>query len=146
MRAQRVVPLESYPNAPPDRTCPQRQCCPYPPTAQRLSITAQDRKAHPRLALAEHRGTCTAARPAGKKSAARGSRQRNVIARSLAVIWRKLSFGMQSAAGSQFVETILAVTETYRRQSLSNFGLLTATLEAHFVGQPAPLPVGQGVN
>jgi hypothetical protein len=31
-----------------------------------------------------------------------------------AVIWRKLSFGAQSAAGSQFVETMLTVIETCR--------------------------------
>jgi hypothetical protein len=29
-----------------------------------------------------------------------------------AVIWRKLSFGTQSAAGSRFVETMLTVSET----------------------------------
>ena len=34
-----------------------------------------------------------------------------------AVIWRKLSFGTQSAAGSRFVETILTVVETCRQQS-----------------------------
>lgn len=33
-----------------------------------------------------------------------------------AVIWRKLSFGAQSAAGSRFVETILTVVETCRQQ------------------------------
>ena len=31
-----------------------------------------------------------------------------------AVIWRKLSFGTQSAAGSRFVETMLSVIETCR--------------------------------
>jgi hypothetical protein len=29
-----------------------------------------------------------------------------------AVIWRKLSFGTQSAGGSRFLETMLSVTET----------------------------------
>jgi hypothetical protein len=33
-----------------------------------------------------------------------------------AVIWRKLSFGTQSAAGSRFVERMLTVIETTRRQ------------------------------
>jgi len=34
-----------------------------------------------------------------------------------AVIWRKLSFGTQSANGSRFVETMLTVIETFRQQS-----------------------------
>jgi transposase len=55
-----------------------------------------------------------------------------------AVIWRKLSFGTQSAAGSRFVETILTVIETCHRQSHSSFDYLTAALQAHFAGQPAP--------
>jgi len=33
-----------------------------------------------------------------------------------AVIWRKLSFGAQSARGSRFVETMLTVIETRRQQ------------------------------
>ena len=33
-----------------------------------------------------------------------------------AVIWRKLSFGTQSARGSRFVETMLTVIETCRQQ------------------------------
>jgi len=32
-----------------------------------------------------------------------------------AVIWRKLSFGTQSAAGSRFVETMVTVVETCRQ-------------------------------
>ena len=55
-----------------------------------------------------------------------------------AVLWRKLSFGTQSAAGSRFVETILTVVETCHFQSCSSFDYLTAALEAHFAGQPAP--------
>ena len=55
-----------------------------------------------------------------------------------AVIWRKLSFGTQSAGGSRFVETILTVVETCHRQSRNSFDYLTAALEAHFVGQPCP--------
>jgi hypothetical protein len=34
-----------------------------------------------------------------------------------AVIWRKLSFGTQSAEGSRFVERLLTVVETCRRKS-----------------------------
>ena len=38
-----------------------------------------------------------------------------------AVIWRKLSFGTQSAKGSRFVETLLTVIETCRQQSRNIF-------------------------
>lgn len=55
-----------------------------------------------------------------------------------AVIWRKLSFGTQSAGGSRFVETILTVVETCHRQSRNSFQYLTAAIQAHFAGQPAP--------
>lgn len=59
-----------------------------------------------------------------------------------AVIWRKLSFGTQSASGSRFVETILTVVETCHRQSRSSFEYLTAAVTAHFAGQPAPSLLG----
>jgi transposase len=55
-----------------------------------------------------------------------------------AVIWRKLSFGTQSAAGSRFVETILTVVETCRQQNRRIFDYLTGALAAHFAGQNAP--------
>jgi hypothetical protein len=55
-----------------------------------------------------------------------------------AVIWRKLSFGTQSAHGSRFVETILTVIETCHRQSRNSFEYLTAAIQAHFAGQPTP--------
>jgi transposase len=55
-----------------------------------------------------------------------------------AVIWRKLSFGTQSAQGSRFVETILTVVETCHRQSRNSFQYLTAALQAHFANQPIP--------
>jgi len=64
----------------------------------------------------------------------------NVSERALrpAVIWRKLSFGTQSARGSRFVETILTVVETCHRQSRNSFEYLTAALQAHSAGQPTP--------
>ena len=64
----------------------------------------------------------------------------NVSERALrpAVIWRKLSFGTQSARGSRFVETILTVVETCHRQSRNSFEYLTAALQARCAGQPAP--------
>jgi transposase len=55
-----------------------------------------------------------------------------------AVIWRKLSFGTQSAAGSRFVETMLTVIETCRQQNRNAFEYLTTTVQAHLAGQPAP--------
>jgi transposase len=55
-----------------------------------------------------------------------------------AVIWRKLSFGTQSAAGSRFVETILTVVETCRQQARNVFPFLANAIEAHFAAQPAP--------
>lgn len=64
----------------------------------------------------------------------------NVSERALrpAVIWRKLSFGTQSARGSRFVETILTVVETCHRQSRNSFEYLTTAMQAHFAGQPTP--------
>ncbi len=55
-----------------------------------------------------------------------------------AVIWRKLSFGTQSASGSRFVETMLTVIETCRQQRHNVFSFLTAAVEAHLAHQPAP--------
>jgi len=55
-----------------------------------------------------------------------------------AVIWRKLSFGTQSASGSRFVETMLTVIETCRQQARNVFPFLTNAVEAHLAHQPAP--------
>ena len=55
-----------------------------------------------------------------------------------AVIWRKLSFGTQSAAGSRFVETMLTVIETCRQQHVNAFSYLVQAMEAHFAARPAP--------
>lgn len=55
-----------------------------------------------------------------------------------AVIWRKLSFGTQSEAGSRFVETMLSVVETCRQQNHSPFAFLVAALTAHYSRSPAP--------
>jgi transposase len=64
----------------------------------------------------------------------------NASERSLrhAVIWRKLSFGTQSAAGSRFVETILTVVETCRQQSRSVFAFVAEAVQAHFAQQASP--------
>ena len=55
-----------------------------------------------------------------------------------AVIYRKLSFGTQSATGSRFVERMLTVSETCRLQNRSLFDYLTAAVEAHFSHQTPP--------
>jgi transposase len=55
-----------------------------------------------------------------------------------AVIWRKLSFGTQSAKGSRFAETMLTVVETCRQQGRNAFAFLTCAVEAHLTHQPAP--------
>jgi transposase len=55
-----------------------------------------------------------------------------------AVIWRKLSFGTQSASGSRFVERMLTVIETCRRAGRNAFAWLTAAVRAHFRRETAP--------
>lgn len=64
----------------------------------------------------------------------------NASERSLrhAVIWRKLSFGTQSANGSRFTERMLTVIETCRQQSRSVFEFLTETINAQFHGCSGP--------
>lgn len=53
-----------------------------------------------------------------------------------AVIWRKLSFGTQSANGSRFVETMLTVIETCRQQGRNAFAFVASAVEAHLIHQP----------
>ena len=55
-----------------------------------------------------------------------------------AVIWRKLSFGTQSSEGSRFVERMLTVVETCRRQKRDVFACMIEAVEARFHGKPAP--------
>lgn len=55
-----------------------------------------------------------------------------------AVIWRKLSFGTQSAKGSRFVETLLSVIATCRQQGRDPFAYLTDAVDARFRGKNAP--------
>ena len=55
-----------------------------------------------------------------------------------AVIWRKLSFGTQSAAGSRFVERMLTTIETCRLQKRNVFEYLTTAIEAHLAHRTAP--------
>jgi hypothetical protein len=58
------------------------------------------------------------------------------------VIWRKLSFGTQSATGSRFVETMLTVIETCRQQHRNAFAFVTAAVESHLAHQSAIPGVG----
>lgn len=64
----------------------------------------------------------------------------NAAERSLrhAVIWRKLSFGTQSAAGSRFVERMLTVIETCRQQNRNVFAWLVEAVHAQLAGQTCP--------
>lgn len=64
----------------------------------------------------------------------------NAAERSLrhAVIWRKLSFGTQSASGSRFVERMLTVIETCRQQDRDVFAWLTTAVQSHLNVRPAP--------
>ena len=55
-----------------------------------------------------------------------------------AVIWRKLSFGTQSAEGSRFVERLLTVVETCRRQQRNVLSWMVEAVEARFAGNTAP--------
>jgi transposase len=54
------------------------------------------------------------------------------------VIWRRASHGTQSDHGSRFVERILTVGDTCRRQQRPVFDVLRHALMAYRTGQPAP--------
>lgn len=62
-----------------------------------------------------------------------------------AVLWRRRSFGTQSAAGSQFVERILTAVTTLRQQQRDVLEYLTAACAAAIRGEQAPslLPSGR---
>jgi len=55
------------------------------------------------------------------------------------VIWKQLSFGTQSSAGSRFVETLLTVVETCRQQRRDTLQFLVDAVDARFHNRPAPL-------
>ena len=54
------------------------------------------------------------------------------------VLWRKGSFGTQSAAGSRFVESLMTVVSTLKQQQRHVLAYLTATCEAALCGAAAP--------
>jgi transposase len=55
-----------------------------------------------------------------------------------AVLWRKGSFGTQSAGGNRFVERLLSVAATCRQQDRSLLAYLTAVCTAAQTGHPIP--------
>jgi transposase len=54
------------------------------------------------------------------------------------VIYRKLSGGTDSEAGSRFVERLLTVVATCRQQNINVLDYLTRCYQAHLDGQPVP--------
>jgi len=54
------------------------------------------------------------------------------------VLWRKGSFGTQSAEGSRFVESMMTVVATLKRQQRNILEYLTAACEAALRGEEAP--------
>ena len=54
------------------------------------------------------------------------------------VLWRKSSFGTQSAEGSRFVESIMTVVTTLKQQQRSVLEYLTTACEAALWGEEAP--------
>jgi transposase len=55
-----------------------------------------------------------------------------------AVLWRRRSFGTQSAAGSRFVERVLTAVSTLRQQERDVLDYLTDVTQAAISGAPAP--------
>src|SRR5690349_18269694 len=55
-----------------------------------------------------------------------------------AVLWRKGCFGAHSDAGNRFVERILTVSATCRKQQRHLLTFVTGAIEAQWAGRPAP--------
>jgi transposase len=55
-----------------------------------------------------------------------------------AVIYRKLSFGTQSASGSRYLERLLSVSETCRLQNRNAYQYLIEAVKATFAGKAPP--------
>ena len=56
----------------------------------------------------------------------------------LAVLWRRRSFGCNSAAGCRFVERILTVVQTCRLRNRNTVEYLREAVRAHRAGKPCP--------
>ena len=76
----------------------------------------------------------------GHHQTPRSANPRPAAAQALrqAVIWRKLSFSTQPAAGSRFVERLLTVVETCRRQKRNMFSWMVESVEDRFADKIAP--------
>ena len=57
------------------------------------------------------------------------------------VIWRKISSGTQSEAGERFVERILTVGMTLKKQSKSVLGFLVESFQSYIRAGPMPMPI-----
>ena len=56
-----------------------------------------------------------------------------------AVLWRRKSFGCQSAGGCRFVERILTVIQTLRLHNRNALDYLGQAIAHHRQGQPGPM-------
>jgi hypothetical protein len=54
------------------------------------------------------------------------------------VLWRKGSFGTQSAQGSRFVEAMMTVVATLKQQHRDVLAYMTEACQAAYMGVPAP--------
>src|SRR5215471_13750479 len=54
------------------------------------------------------------------------------------VLWRKGSFGTQSAHGSRFVEAMMTVVATLKQQHRNVLTYMTDVCQAAYLGAPAP--------
>src|SRR5207244_7894138 len=54
------------------------------------------------------------------------------------VLWRKGSFGTQSAQGSRFVESMMTVVATLKQQHRHVLTYMTDACQAAYMGMPAP--------
>jgi len=57
------------------------------------------------------------------------------------VIWRKISNGTQSEAGERFVERILTVGMTLKKQSKSVLDFLVESFQSYIRAGPMPMPI-----
>jgi transposase len=55
-----------------------------------------------------------------------------------AVLWRKGCFGAHSAEGNRFVERILTISATCRKQQRHLLTFVTEAIDAYWAGRPAP--------
>jgi transposase len=57
------------------------------------------------------------------------------------VIWRKISFGNQSDAGKIFVERMLTIITTMKKQTQNAFHYIVKCFQAHKMGRGVPVPL-----